>query len=223
MGELNWERVLLLFPEFDINPETGKKGVIWDGYEKETNFGKNPINFLFRKEYGVQLFLEKIPDWIPLEDAKVGGLSLRGYYNQLGKKIYDGVLAELNESFETLEFWRGFVKKYDKTKGKWVGSLSDHLEFVKKNSQVMLWDYYHLNPKGDEKFNSPTSRLVEIEKIPKWITNKSLSKYRDLAEYVVESESPNSCNEIIGGSISECVKRANEIYQVAQELGELEI
>lgn len=207
MSSLDWETLILYFPEWVVNRETGEKELNWWGnFSKEIEFGNSQINFLFKENYGVELkFNFAIPDWI-FQTKEITEI-----YKNLTKEIYERVLGELTRSFGIFESWRNFVKKNIESRGN-VG-LQSTLGFTNNEKTISLWDYY--SP-------SPTDKLVKIGKLPEESLNEKWHGYFRLSKNIVSGQG-HTVNSITGKSISDCVQNANEIYQSADELKDLKI
>lgn len=219
MSTLDWERFNLYFPQWEVVDEkTKEEGLIFGNFSENAVFGKIQINFLFKENYGVELkFNSVIPDWIPKTNE------ITEIYKTLTKKIYENVIGELNNSFETFENWRKFfVNQYIESKGA-IG-LQDNLSFVNEGDKISLGDYYSIGREGMEGYPiSPTDKLVKIRNLPKKSLNEKWLEYFELSKYVTDPGRRDTSNSIIGSSISNCVKKADKIYKIAGELKNLKI
>jgi hypothetical protein len=209
--KFTWETMSLCFPEWKAN--LLKTDKFENYFAKHPDFSNNQINFQYKGDYGIQIFLnQKMPDWTPKESEVYKMLSKMNL--ESSKRLYEKTLGELDESFDILESWRKFVVKYN---GKeWEGNLSNHLDFENEGNTVSLWDYYRFYNNSDCKDNSPTGILRKIKKLPRDSLNETWKKYAELAK-------DTSKNAITGRTLGECIKNADEIYKIAQELKALNL
>jgi len=206
MNNFNWETLSLLFPEWAIDTRTGEKDKTFSRNFPETpNFSKGKIQFAFNN-YGIELNLPVIPSWIKQTKC------LERTYQKLSNQVCEDVSRELDKSFETLEQWRTFVKKYEN--GEWKGNLEDHLYFM-NNNLVEMYDYFGSINK------SPSHILSRINTLPKNSLNLKWVMYSMLSNNIVSSGSSTTCSTIKGETLSKCIANANEIYSYAQELSDL--
>src|SRR3989304_12900 len=215
-----WDRIAVCFPEWATDLKTGKKEMIpWKGFPQNPKFNNGTIDFLYKNDYGIQIFLgQSIPGWIPEEKTRVNGKPIKQYYEGLSRQVYREVVSQLDLSFDILESWRHYVKKYDGRE--WRGHLQDHIDFEKSHDGVVLWDYFNLDDfeRSTGHSESPTDRIVKILKLPRNALNEKWLKYAELSVFVEENPGESTTNKIVGSSIYECVKRADEIYKMVEEL-----
>jgi hypothetical protein len=213
-----WSRMNLCFPE--NKKDLDSIGMQFDiHYPQTPDFSKGQISFAYKKDYGVQMFINQtIEPWLetaPEETKK----AISKMHSDLSHKLYENTIKELDVSFDILEGWRKFVSKY--AEGGWVGHLQNHIDFKNEGSIISLGDYYKFYINSDSKNNSPTDILHKIQKLPEDSLNDKWKKYFKLTENVSRREDKNMANEIIGKDLAECVKNADEIYKIADELRDL--
>jgi len=215
MDRFDWQRVNVYFPEWSTNSNGAKKEIYWENFTGGGNLPYWRIDFLLR-EYGVELVLPAIPKWLDFDETKVGEKSLKDFYKELSHSVHMSVVNELEGSFGILESWRKFVKRYNGRE--WVGNLADHLEFRREGERVCLFDYYSFGD-GDRL----TDKLVRIGNLPEHSLNDAWLNYLRLVQNIFSSDRKGTINSIVGLSISDCVKKADEIYQVADQLRDLKV
>ncbi len=216
MEDFTWEKIGLMFPEWFLDVETGKeKEYLRQIFPKTPNIKIFPslYNFSF-KDYGIQLwFAQGIPSWI--KKAQIDKKPLLDVQHKLQQEVYQEVLKELDEISPTLEKWRGKHLRYFEKKEGWKRNLQDHLDFYNSGELIRLGDYYH-SQRG-----CLTNKLVEIGKLPTDSLNEKWLKYKKLCEYIATGERCD-VNSIVGKNLVDCVSRADEIYDLAEEIKGLE-
>jgi len=216
--KFTWSRMSLCFPENKKDLDSiGMQFNIY--YPKSPDFSEGQISFAYKKDYGVQMFLNQtIEPWLETAPEDIRKIILKTH-SDLSHKLYGETLKELDVSFDILEGWRKFVSKY--AEGGWVGHLSNHLDFQNKGNMITLGDYYKFYVNSDSKNNSPTDILHKIGKLPENSLNEKWKKYFELSKNIEGRENKNSTGEIIGKDFAECIKNADEIYKIADELRDL--
>ena len=213
MDEFNWQWLNIYFPEWALKEDGSKDEVFWESFTAKEPKTHAKTDFLIR-DYGIELIFPRVPEWMPMDETRVGEKTLEELYRELTSTVRASVAGELEGSFEILESLRKFVKKYDGND--WTGNLSDHLQFKKKGENVGLWDYFSYRHES-----SPTDKLIQIRGLPERLLNEEGLKYLGLAECVINGERDGTVNSISGLSISDCVKKAAEIYKVANQLEDI--
>jgi len=214
--KFTWERMNLCFPEWKRDMTEVKFN---NYFPKSPDFSGEQVSFAYKKEYGVQMFLNQtIPVWIK-ETSKEECVMIERMYLDLSYKLYNETVMELDGSFKIIEGWRQFIAKHDGNK--WIGNLSDHLDFKNEGKLITLGDYYKFYINSDYKNNSPTDILHKIQKLPADSLNEKWKKYAELTENISKGINKDNSNEITGSSLAECISNADEIYKFASELKEL--
>jgi len=215
MENFDWTTLNLMFPEWGIDAQTGKREEgYWKNFQEKPKYSHGSIQFLFG-DYGMDIKLPTIPLWITQTD------SLKEDYLKFSQKLYQDVLKNLDDSLNILEGWKKFVQKFDVAQKQWMGRLQDFLQFTRQsNGSVAMYDYYHVADVGNNSV-SFANILSKVKSLPKNSLNEKWLKYRSLSDYVGDGSFSGSCGNIIGTTLKECIKNANEIYSHAQELGEL--
>jgi hypothetical protein len=209
--KFTWSRMSLCFPEH--KEDMNRIGMKFNPYYPESpKFMNDNISFAYKKDYGVQMFLNQpIEHWLQIAPEEVR-LAVEKMHSDLSHKLYEETIKDLNSSFDIFEGWRKFITK--NKNGVWEGNLKDHIDFQNSGGMIGLYDYYRFYINGDSKNNCPLDRLNKIGKLPKDSLNEKWKVYSKLAEKV-------SKEEIIGKDLVECVKNADDIYKRADELRDL--
>jgi len=216
--KFTWERMSLSFPE--NKEDMNRIAMEFDQYYPQSpDFSNNQISFAYKEEYGIQMHLNQIIEpWIETASKDIKAPILR-MYSDLSHKLYNETIKELDASFEVLEGWRKFIAKNDK--GYWEGNLQNQIDFRNGRNIITLGDYYKFYINSNCKDNCPTDILHKIQKLPKDSLNEKWKKYYELSENVSKGIDRNTSNEIIGDNFAECIKNADIIYKMADELKKL--
>jgi len=211
MKDFDWSRIGFWFPEFD------KDGAFIP--EPNPRYNNGVINFSMENGYGGQIFLnQEIPKWIEDNKGLINKDKLNKYFENNSKKIYHRVLNELTEALPIFEKWRKFISKHNGRE--WVGNLQNNLGFENTHGGVNMGDYYtfYINSQNPE---HPTGRLFLIGKTPSELLNKEALEYHRMSKNVTKGGKMMS-NLISGKSLIDCIRNADEIYEVADELRDIE-
>ncbi len=204
--KFTWDTLSICFPEWR---EGIKNETFNQEFPSNPNFSNACIQFSYNNDYGIEVRLNQpISKWIQAAPEEIRNPILR-MHSDLSHKLYQEIMKDLHVSMPTIDRWREYVAK--NTNGIWEGHLQNHIDFEKESFGVKLWDYYKLYINNDSKDNSPTGILQKIQKLPLDSLNEKWQRYAKLAK--------NSYKEaIIGKDFAECVRNADEIYRIADEL-----
>ena len=211
MKDFDWSRISFWFPEFDPTEACKPK------HSPECKNGV--INFSMENKYGGQIFLnQETPQWISDNQHSSENQQLALIYRGLCGEVYQQVLNELTESMPIFKKWRTFISKFNGRE--WVGQLQNNLSFGNSSGGVNMGDYYSFYNVSESEH--PTDKLHLIGKLPKKLLNEQGKKYHRIAQNVFKTPKGRS-NLISGKNLIDCIKNADEIYTIANELKQLEL
>lgn len=212
MKGLNWEKLLIIFPEF--------------GSEKKRFWQEVSLV----GEYGYELSFPILPEWLQNCEIEVNGQTFKDFYRGLCQPFHDSVVGEITQCQSIFDSWRaqGLIHVYDNDHNRWTGNLTNHIEFIHEVDEsrgvdeVRLWDYYDFQDLTCSHGKYPTDRLLKFAGLPQALLKPELVSFAKMSKDIIPRTS-HGCNAIKGKSISDCVKKADEIYQHAEELRQLRI
>jgi len=208
-NKFTWSSLNLYFPEWSKNMSENERRLYLPEEVQLNKDGK--INATYRNSYLLEIYLnQEIPKWMSAKGREM----VERMYKDLSQKVYEDVVKQLDSSYEIFEKWRDFVMKLNRYVF-WTGNLQDRLGFENVNNEVFLYDCYRFYTNHESEMNRPTEVLKKVSELPKDSLNEKWMKYYNLNEKIDDGK-------IIGKDLNECIKNADEIYRIAEELKALD-
>src|SRR3989344_8876075 len=102
MDEFNWQWLNIYFPEWALKEDGFKDEVFWESFTAKEPKTHAKTDFLIR-DYGIELIFPRVPEWMPMDETRVGEKTLEELYRELTSTVRASVAGELEGSFEILE------------------------------------------------------------------------------------------------------------------------
>lgn len=205
-----WEKIAIHFPE-SFEGLGGKEDYeeIFPEYPEIFN---GSVRARLEEGYAINISFGGFPSWLERRGSLTG--EIWKIYAEIAKSVYRDAVKDVEKVMHIIDSWRGLIKNLDGSNG----HIESIIDFFREDSGVSMEDTYDFDLNSAEE--TLTDRLLYIKdhNIFKKVFNKEISRELEAAKWVAHSKGPYKPHRILGENLTECVRKADYIYSLAERI-----